>query len=78
MSALTIQVDEAVFSALGEFATRFDRPLDSLVSEALDQWLALQKRDIDQIEAGIAEADRGEFVSDEEIARILHKYDVPG
>ena len=73
-AAVTFELEEATLSALDAYAARIDRPRSTLVNQALEEWLALQKWHLEEIEAGIAEADRGEFVSDEEIARIVAKY----
>ena len=73
---VTIELEEQTLSALDALAARIDRPRSVLVNEALENWLAIQKWQLEQIEAGIAEADRGEFVSDEEIARIVAGHDV--
>ncbi|HVL70280.1 MAG TPA: hypothetical protein VM434_00170 [Beijerinckiaceae bacterium] len=68
--ATTIQLDEKTSSALGALAARLDRSPTSLVQEAIEEWLAFQRAQIEEIEAGIADAEAGRFVTDEEIARI--------
>ena len=44
----------------------------------LDDYLAREEWQIAEIEAGIAEADRGEFASAEDLARVVAKYVTPG
>ena len=73
-AAVTFELEEETLSALDAYAARIDRPRNTLVNQALEEWLAVQKWQLEEIEAGIAEADRGEFVADEEIARIVAKY----
>ena len=75
-AAVTIDLDEGTLSALDALAARLDRPRDALVGEALAEWLAFQRGQIEKIEAGLAAADRGEFASDEEVARVVAKYGV--
>ena len=73
-ASVTFELEEETISALNAYAARIDRPRSTLVNEALEEWLALQKWQLEEVEAGIAEADRGEFVSDEEIDKIVAKY----
>ena len=73
-ASVTFELEEETISALNAYAARIDRPRSTLVNQALEEWLALQKWQLEEIEAGIAEADRGEFVSDEEIDKIVAKY----
>ena len=74
MAAVTIQLDETALGVLDALAASAERSREELLSEAVADFLALQRDQIEDIEAGLAEADRGEFVSDEEIERIVGKY----
>jgi predicted transcriptional regulator len=40
-------------------------------SQSVDEW------QIEQIKAGIAEADRGEFATDEEMEEVLKRWKIP-
>ena len=71
---VTIDFDEQTLTALDGFAARMEQSRDALIKLALEEWLAAQAWETAEIEAAIAEADRGEFVPDEEIARIVGKY----
>jgi predicted transcriptional regulator len=46
------------------------------VQEAVEDWLARQRAEVAQIEAGLAEADAGLFASGEEVAAVFAKYGV--
>lgn len=70
-AAVTIQLNDETLSALDSLAVQLDRTRTSLVHEALAEWIAFQQAQIAEIEAGIADADAGRFVSDEDIARIV-------
>lgn len=74
MTPVTIQLDDKVLGELDALAAQIQRPRDELLSEAVEGYLAFQQEQIEEIKAGLAEADRGEFVSDEEIERIVGKY----
>lgn len=71
---ITIDFEEETLTALDAFAARMEQSRDGLIKLALEEWLAAQAWELAEIEAAIAEADRGEFVSDEEIAKIAGKY----
>jgi predicted transcriptional regulator len=73
-AALTISIDEATLTALDDLAARTESSRDALVHEALGNFLKLQAWQLKKIEEGLAAADRGDFVSDEEIQRILEKH----
>ena len=65
--------DEAL-EALDRLAEKTDRPRNWLVSRAVEDYVALNEWQIAKVEAGLKEADRGEFASDKEIARIRRKF----
>lgn len=71
MTHITIELDEPMSAALGDLAERYGRPVPALVGEALEAWLDVQSGHLDEILAGLAEAERGEFVSRQEIQRIV-------
>jgi predicted transcriptional regulator len=71
---VTFELKEETISALDAYAARIDRPRNALVDEALEEWLALKQWQVEEIEAGIADADAGRFASDEEVAAIFAKY----
>lgn len=75
-ASLTITLDEATLSALDDLAVRTESTRDALVHEALGNFLELQAWQMRKIEEGIAAADRGDFASDEEVARVFAKYGV--
>jgi predicted transcriptional regulator len=73
-AAVTINVDQQTLIAIDDFAARMEQSREGLIKLALEEWLAAQAWEVAEIEAAISEADRGEFVSDEEIAKIVGKY----
>ena len=75
-AAVTIQFKDETLSALDALASRLDQSRSAIVNQALEDWIAFQKAQIEEIEAGIADADAGRFVSDEEIARIVSGRDL--
>lgn len=66
-SAVIIELDVGTLAALDELAAKAAQPRDWLVRRALEDYVALQAWQVAKIEAGLAQADRGEFVSDDEL-----------
>jgi predicted transcriptional regulator len=71
---LSVSLDETTLKALDELAEKTDRPRDWHVNQAVQDYVALNAWQIAKIEAGIAAADRGDFASEEEIARVRDKF----
>jgi predicted transcriptional regulator len=77
MSAtFTVRLDDATLSALDELAERTERSRSWLVAEAVENYLARSAWQIGKIEAGIAAAERGDFASDDDVARLREKFAV--
>ncbi|MNW11020.1 hypothetical protein D3C71_2083710 [compost metagenome] len=45
-----------------------------MAAQAIEDFVSREEWQLAEIEAGIAEADRGEFASDEDVARVVGKY----
>jgi predicted transcriptional regulator len=73
-ATLTIELEDEILRSLNQLAHRTDRSRNELVNQAVRDYLELQAWQIGKIEAGIAAADRGEFATDEDLARIAGKY----
>jgi predicted transcriptional regulator len=76
MTAVTIQLDDKVLGELDALAAKIERSREDLLGEAVADYLAFQQWQVEEIEAGLAEADRGEFASDEEVAAVFAKFGV--
>ena len=73
-AAFTIRLDEATLGALDQLAARTDRSRNWLVTKAIEDYVALNAWQIGKIEAGVAAADRDEFASDVDVARVRRKF----
>jgi predicted transcriptional regulator len=71
---LTIKLHDEARRALDRLVLHTDRSVEDLVDEAIWNYLELQEWQRQKIEAGVAAADRFEFATEEEIARIAGKY----
>ncbi len=75
MSApFTVRLDEAMLSALDQLAGKTDRSRNWLVARAIEDFVALNAWQLGKIETGIAAANRRDFASDEELARVRTKF----
>ncbi|HEY5162706.1 MAG TPA: CopG family transcriptional regulator [Terriglobales bacterium] len=59
---------------IDELSISTSRCRNTLIKEALANYLDLQMWQVAEIRKGIAEADRGDFASDSEVRRILNRY----
>jgi predicted transcriptional regulator len=63
----TVRISPEKQQQLDALAQALDRSRNWVVSEAIDQYLDVQAWQIEQIQHGIEEADRGEFASHADI-----------
>ncbi|MBV5262595.1 CopG family ribbon-helix-helix protein [Pinisolibacter aquiterrae] len=77
MVAFTVRLDDEKARKLDRLASRLDRSRSWVAAQAIDDYLAREEWQIAEIEAGLAEADRGDFASPEDIARVVGKYATP-
>ena len=75
---LSIEMEDEVRRALDRLVQRTARSVDDIVNQAVRDYLEVQEWQQRKIEAGIAAADRGEFATEEELARIAAKYSKRG
>ena len=74
MSAFTIRLSNDVTSQLDTLANKLDRSRSYLANKAISDYVAKEALQLAEIEAGVAEAARGDFASDAEVAAVLKKY----
>ena len=77
-AAFTLRLSEATLEALDQLAEKTERSRSWLATKAIEDYVALNAWQIGKIEAGIAAADRGDFASDDEVARVVGKYSAKG
>ncbi len=73
-STMTIRLDDSVKSRLEDLATATHRTKSFLASEAIQKHIEMNEWQIQEIQAAIEEADRGEFASDEEVNNVFNKW----
>ncbi len=77
MGLVTIGVPEETVAELEELSKRLERPQPEVIALAVAELMARERSDLAEIEAALAEADAGEFASDEDVAALLAKYREP-
>ena len=74
MNAFTVRILEETSDKLDELAVKMDRSRSFLAAKAIEEFVAREAWQLAEIEAGLAEANRGEFASEAEVERGLGKY----
>ena len=74
MNAFTVRILEETSDKLDELAVKMDRSRSFLAAKAIEEFVAREAWQLAEIEAGLAEANRGELASDTEVERVLGKY----
>lgn len=74
MTAFTIRVPDDIADRLNQLAQKLDRSRSYVAAQAIEDFVSREEWQLAEIEAGIAEADRGEFASDDDVARVVGKY----
>jgi predicted transcriptional regulator len=77
MSATTLEIRPELKMQLDHLAEEIHRSESDLANEAVSLYLAQQRRIIGQIQEGLSQAQRGEFVSDEEMEAFFKRYTDP-
>jgi len=77
MSSTSLEIRPELKMQLDHLAEEIHRSESDLANEAVSLYLAQQRRIIRQIQEGLLQAQRGEFVSDEEMEAFFKRYTDP-
>ena len=77
MSTTTLEIRPELKMQLDHLAEKIHRSESELANEAVTLYLAQQHRIIGRIQEGLAQAQRGEFVTDEEMEAFFARYTAP-
>jgi len=72
-AAFTIRLDDETLAKLDALAADTDRSRNWIAAKAIQDYVELNAWQIQRIKEGIAEADRGEFATEEELDAIEAK-----
>jgi len=78
MTAFTVRLDDEKTRKLDQLAIKLDRSRSYLAAQAIDDFLAREEWQIAEIEAGLAEADQGEFATADDLSAVVAKYVTSG
>jgi len=73
-AAFTVRVSDETADKLNQIAEKLDRSRAYMAAEAIEVFVEQQEWQLAEIEAGLAEANRGEFASDDDVAKVVGKY----
>jgi predicted transcriptional regulator len=77
MTAFTVRVPDETAARLDQLAEKLDQSRSYMAAQAIEDFIAREEWQLAEIEAGLAEADRGEFASAEALANVIAKYVKP-
>ena len=72
--AFSVRTAKETLERLDELARQMDRSRNYVVNQAIDQLLALHAWQDERTREGLEAADKGDFVDDAEIQRIVNKH----
>ena len=71
---MTIRVDRKTKSQLEKLAKAMERTKSYVAAEAIRAYVELNEWQIAEIKAALEEADRGDFASEKEVAKVMRKW----
>lgn len=74
MNAMTVKFPEEVAQKLEQLAEQLDSSTAALVVAAVQEFIAREEADIENLRQGMAEAERGEYASDEEVKAVFRQF----
>lgn len=77
MSAFTVRLPDETVAKLDQLAEKVDRSRSYVAAQAIEDYVAREEWQLAEIEAGLDEADRGEFASEKDLAGVIAKYVKP-
>lgn len=77
MSAFTVRLPDGTTEKLDLLAKSQDRSRSYLAAKAIEEFIEKETWQLAEIQAGIQEADRGDFASKEELSAVVAKHAGP-
>jgi predicted transcriptional regulator len=74
MTAFTVRVPDETANRLDQLAEKLDRSRSYVAAQAIEDFVAREEWQLAEIEAGLAEAECGDFASDRDVAAVVVKY----
>ena len=74
MSAFTVRLPDDVAEKLDALAVKLDRSRSYVAAQAISDFVEREGWQLADIEAGLREADKGDFATDAEVAATIARY----
>lgn len=74
VTAFTVRVPDETAEKLDKLAEKLDRSRAYVAAQAIEDFVTREAWQLAEIEAGLAEADRGDFATDADLAKVVGKY----
>ncbi|WP_254018932.1 CopG family ribbon-helix-helix protein [Mesorhizobium escarrei] len=74
MAAFTVRVPDETATRLDQLAEKLDRSRSYVAAQAIEDFVAREEWQLAELEAGLADAERGDFASDSDVAAVAGKY----
>jgi predicted transcriptional regulator len=74
MSAFTVRLPDEIAKKLDALASKLDRSRSYVAAQAIGDFVEREAWQLEDIEAGLREAERGDFATDAEVAATIAKY----
>ncbi len=74
MSAFTVRLPDDVTKKLDALAAKLDRSRSYVAVQAIDDFVTREAAQLADIEAGMRDAERGDFATDAEVAAVITRY----
>ncbi|MGL4489422.1 MAG: CopG family ribbon-helix-helix protein [Rhizobiaceae bacterium] len=74
MNAFTVRLQDETANKLDRIAEKLDRSRAYVAAQAIEDFVEREEWQLAEIEAGLAEAVKGEFATETEITRVFNKY----
>jgi RHH-type transcriptional regulator, rel operon repressor / antitoxin RelB len=73
-AVLTLRLDAKLKQKLDRLSKSMNRSRSFVAAQAIQEFVSVNEWQINEIKKGIAEADAGDFASEEEVQRVLNKW----
>ena len=73
-SVLTLRLDAKLKKQLDRLSKSMNRSRSFVAAQAIEEYVSVNEWQINEIKKGLAEADAGDFASEEEVQRVLKKW----
>lgn len=74
VTAFTVRLPDETADKLDKLAEKLDRSRAYVAAQAIEEFVEREAWQLAEIEAGLAEADRGDFATDADLAKVVGKY----